>query len=274
MLRYSASLLGLCLGLAAQPMPPQFDAASVKAVVFAGKPIFDGDLRGGPSTNDPGRITYTTVKLRRVIAIAYGVDPARIAGPASLDEDRFDITATMPAGTNGARFRAMLQDLLDRRFSLAVHHESRNSPVYLLSVARGGAKLHPAASSGASTGCQVVRPGAEGSRHETGIRDAVNHWACSNITMDAFALALRDMALLYLDRPVVDRTGLAGAYDFTLDWSTHQDPTADDQSPTRGVGGFTLFEALDRQLGLALDARDAPLDTIVVDRISRTPSGN
>lgn len=249
--------------LAAQPASQQFEAASVKPVAYAGRPNFPGNLRGGPGTNSPGRVSYSNVPLRRVLAVAFGVHPSRIAGPAWLDEARFEITAALPPNATGVQLKTMLQKLLADRFQLTWHREAKKLPAYVLSVAGGRPELAAASGTGAS-GCVFKHP--DSAAHAVTSRDSTNHSVCSNMSMSDLAEALPGLAPLYIDLAVVDQTGLTGRYDFALDWTTFQE----NDDP----GGPTLFEALDRQLGLKLEPRDAPLDAIVIDRINRTPSAN
>ena len=145
----------------------------------------------------------------------------------------------------------MVQLLLEDRFQLKLHHEMRERPVYLLSIAKGGAKL------------QEVRPDSPdlgGARFNgrppsyLGEDVPPKGWPLSR-------MAAHLEGLLNDGRPVIDRTGLVGIYAFNLDYS--QD----------GVDHPPLLPALRDQLGLQLETAKAPVDTVVVDRIER-PSGN
>jgi uncharacterized protein (TIGR03435 family) len=144
-----AGAFGILIVARAPAQSPTFDAVSVKP---AG-PFVPGSMgmRGGPGTNDPGRIISTYVMLKNVLMKAYDLRPDQISGPAWMDDysigdsNFFSITATMPPSTTPERFRLMLQNLLAERFHLAVHHETREFPGYELVVASGGPKLREAA---------------------------------------------------------------------------------------------------------------------------------
>ncbi len=122
-----------------------FEAASVKP---AAAPVPDGRGRimiagpsGGPGTKDPGRIRYPFMNLKQLLTTAYDVKAYQISGPAWLDSERYDITATMAPGTTKEQFQVMLQNLLAERFKVAIHRETKELPMYSLVVAKSGSKL-------------------------------------------------------------------------------------------------------------------------------------
>ena len=122
-----------------------FDAVSVKAAEMP-TPNGRGMIMiqppsGGPGTKDPGRIRYPFTTLRNLMQIAYDVKPHQISGPSFLDSEHFEVTATMPPSTSKEQFQVMLQNLLAERFKLAIHRETKELPMYSLSVAKGGPKL-------------------------------------------------------------------------------------------------------------------------------------
>jgi uncharacterized protein (TIGR03435 family) len=126
---------------------PAFDAASVKIGGPDFTPGVNFQMKGGPGTADPGRITYTHVNLRALLMKAFDVKFDQIAGQPWMREghveDSYTITATMPPDTTKENFQLMLQNLLIERFQMKLHHETRNFPGYELSVAPGGPKLKP-----------------------------------------------------------------------------------------------------------------------------------
>src|SRR5271165_4347402 len=135
--------------------PLTFDAASVKP---ATPPVPDGRGRimmmgpsGGPGTKDPGRIRYPFMSLKNLLMNAYDVKSFQVSGPAFLDSERFDITATMPPETTKEQFRVMLQNLLAERFKLTVHRETKELPMYSLVVAKNGPKMKESAEMPAPT---------------------------------------------------------------------------------------------------------------------------
>jgi uncharacterized protein (TIGR03435 family) len=202
-----------------------------------------------------GRVTLRYVTMRMLITIAYKKEIIRneflSGGPNWIDSDHFDVTAKGPPGAPMETERLMMQALLAERFHLQIHREQRPTEVYSLVVAKGGPKLQKAAGSGAA---DCDRMGDRGS-----------HVACTNMTMADLVKALPDLGPGYIDGAVVDQTGLAGAYDFGLDWVVKRNLEV--------TGGPTLFEAVEK-LGLKLEERKLPMPTIVIDHVDRVPTEN
>jgi uncharacterized protein (TIGR03435 family) len=201
--------------------------------------------------------------LKTLVAAAYNLNPRAISGgPDWADSDHYDILASTPGAVrpNLDEQMGMLRKLLGERFELAFHRESKELPVYVLTVAKNGPRLKesPAASDGAPVLVNSVFP------------DRVLLPA-RNATMAQFASVMQRAVL---DRPVVDKTGLTAKYDFDLEWAPDE---------TQFSGRLTmapaeppkpdLFAALQRQLGLRLEAGRGPVDVLVVDRAGR-PSQN
>jgi uncharacterized protein (TIGR03435 family) len=132
----------------AQSPSPQFEVASVKP----GPPgIERASMNGGPlpagpfnlSADDPGRITWTNVWLRRMIQVAYDIPIDRISGPDWLNTEHYDIVATIPKGTSVADFRLMVQNLLADRFKLTLHRATNEVSGYALEIGKNGPKIKP-----------------------------------------------------------------------------------------------------------------------------------
>ena len=204
-----------------------------------------------------GRLVIENVSLKRLIGMAYGVPEGRdylYSGPGWLDSRNFDVNATFPPDSTNADILLMLQRLLDERFNLKLHRETREFAANALVVAKGGPKLHAA----------VRQGGAYKFRAQDG------HAVGSRVTMAQFADRL-SRPDFQLDRPVVDFTGLQGAFDLTLDWRTEPTQTA---QTTDMSDKPSLFIALREQLGLALELRKVPLQVFVVDQANNSPSEN
>jgi uncharacterized protein (TIGR03435 family) len=137
----------------------------------------------------------------------------------------------------------MLQNLLADRFQLKLHRESKDAPIYALVVAKNGPKLKESA------------PGAQGS-----IGMSQGNLSARGVPVAALADQLSG-PVFQLGRPVIDRTGISGIYDFTLDWAS------DDSAPS-------VFTALQEQLGLKLEAQKGSVEVLVVDSMERKPSAN
>ena len=163
-------------------------------------------------------------------------------------------------GTSPASVRLMLRALVSDRFELVVHRDTRPVPGFVLTVGKGNPKLKQADGSG-ETGCSahVQRGGG-----------AIPYWTatCRNMTMQAFAETLRGLDARYLTSPVADQTSLAGAWDFDLAWTDKR------SLPYAGAEGVTLFDAVDRQLGLKLATGRVPMPVLVVDRVNQKPTPN
>lgn len=289
-------LVVLCAGvmLRAQKPVPEFDVAVFRAVP-ADTPV--KTPRGGPGTSDPGRITYASAVLRNILTRAFGVQSDQIVGPPWIDTEKYSIGATLPAATTQDDLRAMLQKLLADRIGLAVHHESRNLPVFVLAQAKGGPKLKPASApddgdakvnehfSRGPDGCPVLPTGYRG--WDAWIdSQGVECDSYGAATMAELAHALAGLVKLgqglRLSPHVIDRTGLEGEYDFKLRFMMQlMGPSAlaaarsadGSASDPLGDNMSSLTRSLD-QLGLSLRKASEPLDVIVIDKIQRVPVEN
>jgi uncharacterized protein (TIGR03435 family) len=198
-----------------------------------------------------------------LIQEAYGVDTDKIlGGPSWVEWNRYDIAAKAPPGTTAESANMMLRALLADRFKLVVHKDTKPVKAYALSV--GKKSLLKESQGGGESGCkipqgyQIATPGAP---------PAVLY-NCRNVTMEAFAAALRNMVFApqYLNGlAVADQTGLKGAWDFDLKYSNR---------PGVNAGGTNLYDAIDKQLGLKLEQGQVPMPVIMVDRANDKPTAN
>ena len=201
----------------------------------------------------PGRIQADNVTLKRCIQQAYGVGPHQVAGgPEWMDTEHWEIMARADRLVeDDAVLMKMLQGLLAERFQLALHRETRTLPAYVLEVGRKGAKMERAEAIDADTDMH-------------GWRGAV--------TLEAKKTDMASLAEVLerrLDRPVVNRTGLEGGFNFTLHWSPVS-ARVDDDSDAEDV---SIFTAVAEQLGLRLRGAKAPVEVLVIDHVDR-PSAN
>ena len=182
----------------------------------------------------------------------------QIAGPAWLENVGFSIVAKVPSDATKEQVLVMLVNLLVERFHLAYHRENRDIPVYALIVAKNGPKLSLAHNDPDDGGGSIG-----------GWKGNVR-WQATNQTASDIASTLT----FYLDRPVIDQTGLTDRYDFTLIWTPEHPyigPARPDAEPAEPAP--TIFAAV-QELGLKLDARKSPYEMIVIDRIEKTPLEN
>jgi uncharacterized protein (TIGR03435 family) len=271
----------------------KFEVASVRPSTAATATPANSRMSGGPGTPDPERLTYTNIGLKTILLKAYGVLDYRLSGPDWLNSTRFDIVAKVPPGATEAQLASMLQNLLVERFNMSLHHEPKEMAVYELTVGKNGSKLKDAD--------LVIPPQPErepGSRPPTiGLPDKegfpqipsgrpmmLGRMTDGIMRWTGKVQAVSDLAGFLgseLERPVVDKTGLTGKYDFSLAYSRdglrqRQLPAGANAPPVDDTpsGGVSLLKAVQDQLGLNLEAKKDPVDVLVIDRIDRQPTEN
>jgi uncharacterized protein (TIGR03435 family) len=281
---------------------PKWEAASIKPCA----PTGTGGRGAGPGgrlTFSPGRLTMTCTTVSRLIAQAYLTRPdgtrnpqiAMEGGPGWINSEQYEINAKAEGVPSEEIMRGpMLQALLEARFRLKVHSETRDVPVYALTVLKGGLKLQPLEDVscdprdstkpprpvlGTPEGYkEVLKPGQQPTcawlavSAGPGNVGTILHAKASNLT--EFAGALR----LVLDRPVINRTGIPGMFDFRMQFVNYQSPagTALD-SPGAPVSppavsdpaGPSIFTAIQDQLGLKLESTRGPGEFLVIDSVER-----
>jgi uncharacterized protein (TIGR03435 family) len=228
-----------------QSEPPHFEAASIHPTTGR---EFDGT--SGCQTTI-GLMRCTNVTLKRCIVGAYGVGPDRVLrGPDWINTDRFQITARSDQPVDDKGLMAMLQTLLAERFKLVLHRESRRGEAMVLQVAKNGPKLQPDNGTGASW------------------KNMHDHLEATKITMGEFA----EILSRNLNFPVLNRTGLTGAFSFTLRWNP-DDAGALQHDDAAAALRSEMSAAIARQLGLALTPRKMPVEMLVIDHAEK-PSEN
>jgi uncharacterized protein (TIGR03435 family) len=240
-------------------------------------------VRTGPARG--GRYEIKTATMVDLVRIAYGFDADKIVGgPNWLEMDHFDVIAKVPADSTPDSQKAALQTILEDRFKLKVHKDVRPLPTYALTV---GKKLQLKEADGTEeTGCKLQTssgPAAEGGMRLTttdasGKMTAMTlgpgmtlQYNCRNMTMAAFAGGLRGMMGAQLGpNPVIDETELKGGWNFDVKWSLGL------IGPMMASQGerITVFDAVEKQLGLRLTEKQIPTPVMVVDSVNRTPTAN
>ena len=232
-----------------QDTRPAYEAASVKA---------NNSESGSSSSNgSKGQIVFTNVTLKRLIERAYNVKPFQVTSPDWTENVHFDIAAKYPPDTKNEDRFLMLRTLLEDRFKLAVHHDSKELPGFALVVAKGGFKLKPVE----STGDVRSSTSDNGGRVRT---LTVKHTSIPSIA---------DLLARLLGETVVDKTGIEGVYDFEFKW-TSDDMDSSTSSTSNGDPAPSLFTAVQETLGLRLQSQKVPVDIIVVDHVERVPAEN
>jgi uncharacterized protein (TIGR03435 family) len=259
---------------------PTFEVASIKVNTQDSNRV-NLDLQPG------GRFIARNVSLQVLIGVAYGdpgpLPPNRIvmnqqwiggvAGGGYATADRFDIEAKAGRNLTNQELTAALRSLLEDRFKLAVHHEAKTLPSYALVMARDDWRLGPrlkrseidctdpreytAKNSDGTSKCGFrSRPGSASGRQTI------------SVLTRFFTNAVAD------HRPVEDRTGLTGTFDFEIDWTPEVPVPADGPpSPPIDPNGPSIFTAAREQLGLKLEPASNSIDVLVVDRAEH-PSEN
>jgi uncharacterized protein (TIGR03435 family) len=319
-------LLLATLTLSASGFAQTFDVATVKKAdpPAPGKPVFMG-RRGGPGTDDPGRITWSNVNLRTLLTTAYDVKPYQVTGPDWIDSERYDLVAKVPAGATKEQVNVMWQNLLADRFGVALHHSSKVMQAYEMEAVKGGVKLTPTTldskavadqpqglPAGVGIRTQGPAPGPGGPPPFPGgpqlDKNGIPQFNRPGIFMmmsmgpsgpsarmigkaqsvEQLAVSLSNQ----LNKPVVDKTGITGQYDFVLEYTPESRggvpqgglpglgpmpmpaPDPSQPAPSAEPGGVPLVGALQQQLGLKLTATKTAVDMIVIDKAERTPTEN
>jgi uncharacterized protein (TIGR03435 family) len=217
-----------------------------------------------------GRYELRNATLVDLIRTAWSVDADKVVGgPDWLDTDRFDVIASAPAGSTPEALKTMLRNLLADRFQLVAHKDTRGLAAYAMTAGKKP-QLKPADGSEA-TGCAIQPsknpPPPRGAPPEPVVL------VCSNMTMAAFANQLpnvREASGYLFNYPVVDRTGLKGAWNYTVTWS----PRVALRASPAALDTITIFDAFEKQLGLKLELSKIPTPVVVVDNVNRKPTAN
>ena len=256
-------------------------------------------LSDGPGTPDPEHFIYTNVPLGRILLRAFNVQPFQLSGP--IPDARYDINAKFVPGTTKEQINLMLQNLLAERLGLKTHHEKRNVSGYELIVAKNGVKMKESA---APVGAPVMPEatvwapdGAHGgyidtSTDKSGRRELAPGrkgrllfpLGDGRQRISARLQTLADIVSMcqsQIRQPVVDKTGLAGTYDFNLDFSMNVQPSSTVEPPS--ATGSPLADAREeglpfvaaiQSLGLKLQPSKVAINVVVIDHIEKIPTAN
>lgn len=216
----------------------------------------------------PGRgsISIDNLQLKKIIASSFRIQDSMVFGPSWLDDTRYDIVGKRPDSTvANPEVWEMMRSLLAERFQMKYHIESREQSIWALVVAKNGPKLK----------------NPENGRCAEAIKAAQT---CGDIQFLRFGVGIYNMPIGALvgamgrtlqDRPIVDKTGLAGKYDAAVTWMPdgmrpeQLEGITKDQRPD----DISLFDALEKQAGLKLEAQKSAIQVVVIDSIEK-PSEN
>jgi uncharacterized protein (TIGR03435 family) len=225
---------------------PIFEAASIK--------VNTSGSSGSSSNGSRGQVMMTNQTLKRLIERAYNVKPFQVIGPGWMENVRFDVAAKYPPNTKDEDRPVMLRTMLEDRFRLLVHRESREASGYALAIVKGGFKLQP------------VEPG-EGNISSKG-NGRQEDFEAKKISMAALGAQLER----YVGSKVIDGTGIEGVYDVQLHWIMEaEDAKSREEADT---AQFAAIQQALGALGLHLRAQKVPVELIVVDKVERVPTEN
>jgi len=275
---------------------PAFEVASVKpAEITPGRRLTP--LDGGPGSKTPTRLAGITT-MKALLIRAYGVKSYQIRGPDWMDMALYEIDARVAPGATKEQAAAMFQTLLRERFHAEIHRETKDGSRYTLLVEKDGPKLkesdpvaaaedekaaaegdlpRPKVTMGADGFPQIPAdaklPGSFSLTLSSGQFTRTKLFA-RHQTMDELA----DLISGYVNHRVLNLTGFAGKYDFTLAFeSDPRFPDAADLSSAPAAPaetGPTVFAAIRQQLGLRLEAGTGPVEMLVIDHLEKVPTGN
>ena len=246
---------------ARKAMPADADPVFEVATIKLSRPDESLSIQVSPGGR---QFTATNASLRELITFAYEIHPRQVTGgPAWLETEKYDLVAR--ADVEGMpsykQLRTMLRKLLADRFQLNFHREQKELTVYTIVPGKTGPKL--TSSDGDPNGLPSL-----------GFRGLGSLYA-RNANMSDFAGL---MQTLVLDRPVVDRSGVSGRYDFTLNWTADESQFGGrpGQAPHRPANADVppdLYTAIQQQLGLKMESARLPVEVLVIDRVEK-PSDN
>jgi uncharacterized protein (TIGR03435 family) len=266
------TLLALVLGtsVAFVQSAPSFEVAAIRENT-------SGATGGSTRIQPGGRWIATNISLASLITIAHGLnnDDRVLNVPDWTRRTLYDINAVGTPGFANEHVPAALRALLRERFAMQAHVEPRESPVYNLTVMRTDGRLGPAMTptTGNCRELAALRATNPAAANEAAAKAPASRVPCGirysngGTLIEAGGVTAADLAIIVsgpAGRAVVDKTGLAGAYDVQLRHSGQD---------AAGADAVSIFTAVQEQLGLRLEASTAPLDVIVVDSVSRpTPN--
>jgi uncharacterized protein (TIGR03435 family) len=226
---------------------PDWDVATVKL-------SNPEDTRGQHINMDGRRILLLDTTVEQFLLLGYGVQKSQLADlPDWTKTQKWDVSGipTVDGTPSLQQVMALIRKILPERFGMKLHHEQREQSVFALTVAKGGPIMTENTSD--PHGWMQQNNREANGRHTEMLK---------NTSMQELALILQ----FHVDRPVVDQTNLKGRYDFNLTWTVDDAPAPADDAPP------ALVTAIQEQIGLKLSKAKAPVDTLVIDTVSKPDS--
>ena len=263
----------------------EFEVASIKP---SGGPVA-GQVNAGVKI-DGAQVHASFLAIKDYIRAAYKVKDYQISGPTWIASERFEIDAKLPAGGTREQVPQMLLSLLEDRFELKTHRETKDFPVYGLVIAKGGVKIPEIPVEGDPTKENVDVQATASQGGTTVNLGKGSSFSIGNNKHEGTKLTMANMADLlarFTDKPVVDMTDLKGSFTFSLDFTPEEFRAmmiraaiaAGYPLPPEalrlldGVSEDSLFAGL-QTIGFKLENRKAPLEVLVVDHVLKTPTEN
>lgn len=246
--------LGHCQDLA---HPPAFEVASITPCE-PGTPEPGAERMGMVQFTFPGgRFNARATSLKFLLEWAYGILPSQHSeGPSWMENDRYDIVAKADGNATNAQMRLMTRTLLAERFKLKFHRESREVPVLVVTLGKTAPKLFPPKEDEKYS--IRIEP-------QMGQDQKVASW---HVVATRFSFAqLNETFSRQLERVIVNRTGMEGDFDFTMDF-------AQDENQPNPLDGAMIISAMRDQLGLVLKTQKAPVDFLAIDGAEKVVAGN
>lgn len=243
---------------------PKFQIASIR--------VSKDPEAGGDISVTPGRFRGKDLALQWLILTAYRINSGNLTGdlPNWTIADRYDVDARTEDASDEGKVLLALQGLLKDRFKLAIHREMREETVYFLTISKGGIKMPPGS-------CVPKKQDLPNECYSQRNERLVTTMDWRGVRMsDPAGVAYRTLSghLTVERRPVIDKTGLTGTYDVHLRWTRDPEPGAGDAAPQlTDPTAPSIFDAMEQQLGLKLEAGKGPVEYVVVDHVEK-PSDN
>lgn len=276
---------GLAFGQA--PQNPKFEVASVHP-----SPAVRQDGVAIGVHTDGAQVRINALPMRDYVARAYRVRQAQVIGPEWLTSERYDASAKLPDGATSDQIPEMIQAMLLERFQLKAHREKRDLPAYVITAGKPPLNmklLPPDTTPPTPTGTSDVQASGTAAGVSVNLGNGSSYTFANGVftghklTMDQLAR----MVERYVDRPMVDMTGIPGSYDFSFKVGEedsqvmliHAALGAGMQLPPQVIqfaANGSVSSLMDgfQSLGLKMESRKAPIDVVVVDSLSKTPSEN
>lgn len=268
------------------PARARFEVVSINRSTNCGA---RDNIYGSPLGSSPGRLTLNCATVEGLILGAYGrfanghtnfsLPPSILGGPSWIHSERYTINAKAAGHENRAMMNGpMLQALLGDRFKLTMHRQIRQVPVFALTVTKSGASLKPFKDGTCNPVdyAQDPPPPAPGQPpfcqnriRATAANVRAYHMPGATVTTFSGILGV------ILGRPVIDRTGIQGRFDFDFEFAIDQSTPGfvSDAAAANSTGGPSVFTAVQDQLGLKLESTKGPGEFLVIDHVER-PSEN